>query len=207
MENLAPERTDTSSGSLGSPMRLPIFFSSRARALATSPVRPVGPAALHVVAAGGGADGEARGAPAARAPTSSRPGWRPCRRGGPSSPSGACGGRGRSRRRTASGQGLLRWIRRWASLQRGRAGSRGTSRRQPSSLPGGRSRAETARRAGPVGAQASSSRPLGARPPARRWAPAPARWCPGPARSPRRPPASRSRRSRTTGVPTSSWRR
>ena len=42
IENLAPERTDTSSGSPGSPMRLPIAFSRRARALATSSVSPSG---------------------------------------------------------------------------------------------------------------------------------------------------------------------
>ncbi len=36
MENLAPERTETSSGSLASPIVLPMAFSSRERAPATS---------------------------------------------------------------------------------------------------------------------------------------------------------------------------
>ena len=42
MENLAPERTLTSSGSALSPRERPIFFSSRVRALATSSERPSG---------------------------------------------------------------------------------------------------------------------------------------------------------------------
>ncbi len=42
MENLAPERTETSSGSAASPIALPMAFSSRARAPATSASRPLG---------------------------------------------------------------------------------------------------------------------------------------------------------------------
>ena len=61
MENLAPDRTLTSSGSTGSPSCLPIFFSSRARARLTSAVKAVGPPAVHVGPAGVGGDGEAVG--------------------------------------------------------------------------------------------------------------------------------------------------
>ena len=42
IENLAPERTDTSNGSAASPIRLPIVFSSRPRARAISAVSPSG---------------------------------------------------------------------------------------------------------------------------------------------------------------------
>ncbi len=42
MENLAPERTDTSRGSVASPICLPMAFSRRARASATSPSSPLG---------------------------------------------------------------------------------------------------------------------------------------------------------------------
>ena len=60
MENLAPERTDTSSGSAASPSVRPIFFSSAATwCLAISASRPVGPAGGHVGAAGVGGDREA----------------------------------------------------------------------------------------------------------------------------------------------------
>jgi hypothetical protein len=42
MENLAPERTDTKSGSSALPMALPMAFSRRVRAPATSASSPVG---------------------------------------------------------------------------------------------------------------------------------------------------------------------
>ena len=58
MENLAPERTETSSGSSASPITLPMAFSRRVRAPATSASR-LGPPAGHVVPAGVGRDGEA----------------------------------------------------------------------------------------------------------------------------------------------------
>ena len=60
IENLAPERTLTSSGSSGSPKRLPIVFSSLAHGLGHLGVEAVGPAAVEVGAAGVGGDGEAR---------------------------------------------------------------------------------------------------------------------------------------------------
>ena len=49
IENAAPERTDTSSGSVASPSFLPIFASSARSASATSSMRPSGivsPAAM-----------------------------------------------------------------------------------------------------------------------------------------------------------------
>src|SRR5205807_5974902 len=52
MENLAPERTETSSGFLGSPNRLPIFRSTVASARRTSSIRPGGkvrPLALYAL--------------------------------------------------------------------------------------------------------------------------------------------------------------
>ena len=42
MENLAPDRTLTSSGSFGSPSVRPIAFSSRFTCSAISPSRPAG---------------------------------------------------------------------------------------------------------------------------------------------------------------------
>jgi hypothetical protein len=42
IENGAPDRTETSSGSAASPRRLPIFVSSATRAAATSSIRPGG---------------------------------------------------------------------------------------------------------------------------------------------------------------------
>ena len=60
IENLAPERTLTSSGSAGSPSLLPIAFSSFVTCLAISSSRPVGPAAVHVGPARVGGDREAR---------------------------------------------------------------------------------------------------------------------------------------------------
>ncbi len=52
IENGAPERTDTSSGSTASPSRLSIFCSSWSRAAATSSMSPAGsvsPAAMYAL--------------------------------------------------------------------------------------------------------------------------------------------------------------
>ena len=52
IENGAPERTDTSSGSVGSPRRLPILASSAVSDAATSSIRPSGiwsPAAMYAL--------------------------------------------------------------------------------------------------------------------------------------------------------------
>ena len=70
-------------------------------------VETFGPAALHVVAARVGRDGESGGNRQARAPRSSRPGWRPCHRAGPSCPSATCGGCDRSRRRRSRRRSLV----------------------------------------------------------------------------------------------------
>ena len=61
IENGAPERTDTSSGSTASPSCLPIFASSASRAAATSAMSPAGScvAAGHVGVARLGRDREA----------------------------------------------------------------------------------------------------------------------------------------------------
>ena len=59
IETAAPERTETSSGSSGSPNRLPVFSSSRATCPATSSSSPSGSSPLgHVRAAGVGRDRE-----------------------------------------------------------------------------------------------------------------------------------------------------
>ena len=58
IENLAPERTLTSSGSAGSPSLRPIVFSSLATLLGDLVVEPVRPAAVHVRPAGVGGDRE-----------------------------------------------------------------------------------------------------------------------------------------------------
>ena len=61
IETAAPERTDTSSGSSGSPKRLPARSSSRAMCSAISSSSPSGrPPVAHVRAAGVGRDREAR---------------------------------------------------------------------------------------------------------------------------------------------------
>ena len=62
IETAAPERTETSSGSSGSPNRFPAFDSSEAMCSAISASRPVGQLAAggHVGAAGVGRDREAR---------------------------------------------------------------------------------------------------------------------------------------------------
>ena len=100
IENFAPERTATSSGSSASPSRRPIASSSAARCSSTSSARPSGSSpGLEVGAAGLGGDREARAAPGARG-WSSRRGWRPCRRAGPSGP---CCPRRSRRRRCSSG--------------------------------------------------------------------------------------------------------
>ena len=61
IENGAPDRTETSSGSEAAPSCLPIFGSSASRAAATSSIRPVGQrvAAGHVGVARLGRDREA----------------------------------------------------------------------------------------------------------------------------------------------------
>jgi hypothetical protein len=60
IENLAPDRTDTSSGSLGSPSLRPIAFSSLNTWVGDLVVETLGPPAVHVVAAGVGRHREAR---------------------------------------------------------------------------------------------------------------------------------------------------
>ena len=61
MENLAPRRTETSSGSASSPRRLPMAASSACRCVSTSSIRPAGNAALlQVGQARLGGDREAR---------------------------------------------------------------------------------------------------------------------------------------------------
>ena len=61
IENLAPERTLTSSGSAGSPSRRPICFSSLTTWVAISSSSSVGPPAGDVGAAGIGGDREPTG--------------------------------------------------------------------------------------------------------------------------------------------------
>ena len=60
MENLAPDRTDTSSGSLGVADPLAHLLLQTGAGPVDLGGEPVGPATLHVVAARGGPDGEAR---------------------------------------------------------------------------------------------------------------------------------------------------
>ena len=87
IENGAPERTDTSSGSASSPSRLPMFASSASSAPATSSMSPSGSVSPrgHVGLARLGRDREARAVRAGRG-SSSRRGSRPCRRAGTSAP-------------------------------------------------------------------------------------------------------------------------
>ena len=83
MENAAPERTETSSGSLRVAEASCRYAASSAASAASISARGRSGMPLAVVRstrAGLGGDGEAR-APAGRA-GSSRQGWRPCRRGG-----------------------------------------------------------------------------------------------------------------------------
>ncbi len=85
MENLAPERTETRSGLLGSPKFLPVLASTAFSASRTSSQRPAGSClpAVEVVVAGLGRDREA-GRNRQPGVASSRRGRRPCRRAGPS---------------------------------------------------------------------------------------------------------------------------
>ena len=87
IENGAPERTETSSGSTSSPRRLPMSASSAVRAVGDLVHQAVGQrvAGGHVGVARLGRDREARAGPADRA-SSSRRGSPPCRRAGTSAP-------------------------------------------------------------------------------------------------------------------------
>ena len=102
IETAAPERTETSNGSCGSPKRLPLFSSSAREVLVDLVLEPVGQLAArrHVRAARVGRDREAR-RHRARPSASSRPGRRPCRRAGRALRRRARRSRRRSARRKA----------------------------------------------------------------------------------------------------------
>ena len=176
IETAAPERTDTSSGSVGSPKRLPARSSSRATCSSTSSSSPSGTAAeRHRGAAGLRRDREASGDGDAELASSPRA-RSPCRRGAHARPERPRRTRTRSAGRSRAANIPTKWLHSRSWLPAGEPWGLPSTTSSSGSPGGGGSAWSRPRTWSPTPVSSSSTTPS----PARRSAPGSSstRWPP-----------------------------